>query len=88
MESKWYFMYTNPIRPISLAQFVYNESLWCPTYICMFDIYLHGDNPGVGGNGRTLSGGHRRVTITVAGSGIDVPPLPALAYGTGICLEK
>uniref|UniRef100_A0A182UP66 Uncharacterized protein n=1 Tax=Anopheles merus TaxID=30066 RepID=A0A182UP66_ANOME len=44
---------------------------------------------GVGGSGRTLSGGHRRVTSTVAGSGIAVPPLtPAFAYGTGSCLQR
>lgn len=50
--------------------------------------YLHCDWPGVGGRGRTLSGGHRLVTITVAGSGIDVPPLmPAFEYGTGSCLQ-
>lgn len=42
--------------------------------------------PGVGGNGRTLSGGHRRVTKTVAGNGIDVPFNPAFPYGAGNCL--
>lgn len=42
--------------------------------------------PGVGGNGLTLSGGHRRVTNTVAGNGIDVPFNPALPYGAGNCL--
>lgn len=50
--------------------------------------YLHGEWPGVGGNGRTLSGGHLRVTKTVAGNGIAVPPLvPTLEYGTGNCLK-
>lgn len=43
---------------------------------------------GVGGSGLTLSGGHLRVTCTVAGSGIDVPPLtPNLEYGAGNCLQ-
>lgn len=50
---------------------------------------LHGECPGVGGNGRTLSGGQRRVTNTVAGNGIDVPPFaPTFEYGTGSCLKK
>lgn len=58
---------------------VYSMWLWCEHLRC--------DWPGVGGNGRTLSGGQRRVTITVAGNGIDVPPLaPAFVYGTGSCL--
>lgn len=43
---------------------------------------------GVGGNGRTLSGGHLLVTNTVAGSGIAVPPpFDAFEYGTGSCLQ-
>lgn len=44
--------------------------------------------PGVGGNGRILSGGHRRVTKTVAGTGIDVPFNPGLPYGAGNCLLR
>lgn len=39
------------------------------------DEYSHGVWFGVGGSGRTLSGGQRRWTITVAGSGMAVPPL-------------
>ena len=43
---------------------------------------------GVGGNGLSLPGWLLLVTMTVAGCGIAVPPpLPAFAYGTGICLE-
>lgn len=41
---------------------------------------------GVGGKGRTLSGGHRRATSTVAGNGIDVPFGPGFPYGAGNCL--
>lgn len=41
---------------------------------------------GVGGNGRTLSGGHLLVTKTVAGNGIDVPFNPDFPYGAGNCL--
>lgn len=51
--------------------------------------YLHCVWPGVGGNGRILSGGQRLVTNTVAGSGIDVPPfVPVFMYGTGNCLKR
>lgn len=51
----------------------------CNSHDCWF---------GVGGSGLTLSGGHLRVTSTVAGSGMAVPPLiPALLYGTGNCLK-
>lgn len=41
---------------------------------------------GVDGKGRTLSGGHRRATSTVAGNGIDVPFGPGFPYGAGSCL--
>lgn len=41
---------------------------------------------GVDGKGRTLSGGHRLVTETVAGNGIDVPFGPGFPYGAGSCL--
>lgn len=52
-------------------------------------VYVHGECPGVGGSGRTLSGGQRRVTNTVAGSGMAVPPLLlTFEYGTGSCLKN
>lgn len=51
--------------------------------------FVYSPWPGVGGNGRILSGGHRLVTSTVAGNGIDVPPFAAaFPYGTGNCLQK